>query len=76
MRPGSVVKVTRDDRLRVEGIAADRSALQNVWRAKTISPPPMAAARPSLGADRAKPVVWAWQAQVCCAIRRTLAAPA
>ena len=66
MRAGIVVKVTRDDRRRLEAIVADRSASQkHVWRAKI-----MLATADGCGtaeimrrSGKSKPVVWAWQAR-------------
>jgi transposase len=66
MRAGIVVKVTRDDRRRLEAIVADRSAPQkHVWRAKIIlaTADGCGTAEIMRRSGRSKPVVWAWQAR-------------
>ena len=70
MRAGIVVKVTRDDRRRLEEIVADRSAPQkHVWRARVIL-----CTADGLGTNavvaatgRSKTTVWRWQARFMAA---------
>ena len=66
MRAGIVVKVTRDDRRRLEAIVADCSAPQkHVWRAKIIlaTANGYGTAEIMRRSGKSKPVVWAWQAR-------------
>ena len=66
MRAGIVVKVTRDDRRRLEAIVADRSAPQkHVWRTKIILATADGCGTTEIMrlSGKSKPVVWAWQAR-------------
>jgi len=66
MRAGIVVKVTRDDRRRLEAIVADRGAPQkHVWRANIILATADGCGTTEImrRSGRSKPVVWAWQAR-------------
>ena len=66
MRAGIVIKVTRDDRRRLETIVADRSAPQkHVWRATIIlaTADGCGTAEITRRSGKSKPVVWAWQAR-------------
>jgi len=66
MRAGIVVKVTRDDRRRLEAIVADRSAPQkHVWRANIILATADGCGTTEImrRSGKSKPVVWAWQAR-------------
>ena len=66
MRAGIVVKVTRDDRRRLEAIVADRSAPQkHVWRANIILATADGCRTTEImrRSGKSKPVVWAWQAR-------------
>jgi len=66
MRAGIVVKVTRDDRRRLEAIVADRSAPQkHVWRTKIILATADGCGTTEImrRSGKSKPVVWAWQAR-------------
>jgi len=66
MRVGIVVKVTRDDRRRLEKIVADRSAPQkHVWRANVIlaTADGCGTTEVKRRSGKSKPVVWAWQAR-------------
>jgi len=66
MRAGIVVKVTRDDRRRLEAIVADRCALQkHVWRANIILATADGCGTTEIlrRSGKSKPVVWAWQAR-------------
>src|SRR5215211_4593884 len=66
MRAGIVVNVTREDRRRLEGIVADRSAPQkHVWRANIILATADGCGTTEImrRSGKAKPVVWTWQAR-------------
>jgi transposase len=66
MRAGIVVKVTRDDRRRLEAIVADRSAPQkHVWRANIILATGDGCGTTEImrRSGKSKPAVWAWQAR-------------
>ena len=66
MRTGIVVKVTGDDRRRLETIVADRSAPQkHVWRANIILATADGCGTTEImrRSGKSKPVVWAWQAR-------------
>ena len=66
MRAGIVVKVTRNDRRRLEAIVADRSAPQkHVWRANIILATADGCGTTEImrRSGKSKPVVWAWQAR-------------
>ena len=66
MRAGIVIKVTRDDRRRLEAIVADRSAPQKlVWRANIILATADGCGTTEImrRSGKSKPVVWAWQAR-------------
>lgn len=66
MRAGIVVKITRDDRRRLEEIVADRSAPQkHVWRANIILATADGCGTTEImrRSGKSKPVVWAWQAR-------------
>src|SRR5215204_3656612 len=66
MRAGIVVNVTREDRRRLEGIVADRSAPQkHVWRANIILATADGCGTTEVmrRSGKAKPVVWRWQAR-------------
>ena len=64
MRSGITVTVTRDDRLRLESIVADRSAPQkHVWRARIILATADGCGTTEImrRSGKSKPVVWHWQ---------------
>jgi transposase len=66
MRAGIVVKVTPEDRCRLEAIIGDRNAPQkHVWRAKIIlaTADGCGTAEIMRRSGKAKPVVWRWQAR-------------
>jgi transposase len=66
MRAGIIVKVTPDDRRRLEAIVADRSAPQkHVWRANIILATADGCGTTEImrRSGKSKPVVWAWQAR-------------
>ena len=66
MRAGITVKVTPDDRRRLEAIVSDRNAPQkHVWRAKIILATADGCGTSEImrRSGKAKPVVWAWQAR-------------
>src|SRR3977135_1575860 len=66
MRAGITVKVTPDDRRRLEAIVSDRNAPQkHVWRAKIILAPADGCGTSEImrRSGKAKPVVWRWQAR-------------
>ena len=64
MRAGIVVKVTPEDRRRLEAIVGDRNAPQkHVWRAKIILATADGCGTVEImrRSGKAKPVVWRWQ---------------
>jgi transposase len=64
MRAGISVKVTREDRCRLEGIVSDRSAPQkHVWRAKIVLATADGDGTTEImrRSGKSKPVVWRWQ---------------
>src|SRR4030081_1199150 len=66
MRAGITVKVTPDDRRRLEAIVSDRNAPQkHVWRAKIILATADGCGTSEImrRSGQAKPVVWRWQAR-------------
>ena len=66
MRAGITVKVTPDDRHRLEAIVSDRNAPQkHVWRAKIILATADGCGTSEImrRSGKAKPVVWRWQAR-------------
>ena len=66
MRAGITVKVTPDDRRRLEAIVSDRNAPQkHVWRAKIILATADGCGTSEImrRSGKAKPVVWRWQAR-------------
>ena len=66
MRAGITVKVTPDDRRRLEAIVSDRNAPQkHVWRAKIILATADGCGTSEImrRSGKAKPVVWSWQAR-------------
>ena len=66
MRAGIVVKITRNDRRRLEAIVADRSAPQkHVWRANIILATADGCGTTEImrRSGKSKPVVWALQAR-------------
>lgn len=66
MRAGTIVKVTRADRHRLEAIVSDRSAPQkHVWRANIIlaTADGCGTAEIMRRSGKSKPVVWRWQAR-------------
>jgi Homeodomain-like domain len=66
MRAGITVKVTPDDRRRLEAIVSDRNAPQkHVWRAKIIFATADGCGTSEImrRSGKAKPVVWRWQAR-------------
>ena len=66
MRAGITVKVTPDDRRRLEAIVSDRNAPQkHVWRAKIILATADGCRTSEImrRSGKAKPVVWRWQAR-------------
>src|SRR5204863_8249403 len=70
MRAGIVVNVTRADRRRLEAIVSDRCAPQkHVWRAQIIlaTADGCGTAEIMRRSDKAKPVVWTWQARFMAA---------
>jgi ABC transporter substrate binding protein len=72
MRAGIVVKVTPEDRCRLEAIIGDRNAPQkHVWRAKIIlaTADGCGTAEIMRRSGKAKPVVWRWQARFMVEVR-------
>ena len=66
MRAGITVKVTADDRRRLEATVSDRNAPQkHVWRAKIILATADGCGTSEImrRSGKAKPVVWRWQAR-------------
>jgi transposase len=66
MRAGIIVKVTPEDRCRLEAIIGDRNVPQkHVWRAKIIlaTADGCGTAEIMRRSGKAKPVVWRWQAR-------------
>ena len=67
MRAGITVKVTPDDRRRLEAIVSDRNAPQkHVWHAKIILATADGCGTSEImrRSGKAKPVVWRWQARI------------